>query len=84
VESGSRVSPYYDSLIGKIIVHAPTRAAAVTRMREALAATKVEGVRTNIDFQAAVMGSPDFQAGGVDTHWLGGLIAQRLQENTHG
>jgi acetyl-CoA carboxylase, biotin carboxylase subunit len=71
VDSGSKVSPYYDSLIGKIIVHAPTRAAAVARMREALAATRIEGVRTNIAFQAAVMGSRDFEAGGVHTHWLG-------------
>jgi acetyl-CoA carboxylase biotin carboxylase subunit len=82
VESGSRVSPYYDSLIGKIIVHAPSRAEAVTRMRSALAATRIEGVRTNIEFQAAVLGSADFQAGSVDTHWLAGFIAR--QENAHG
>jgi acetyl-CoA carboxylase biotin carboxylase subunit len=86
VESGSSVSPYYDSLIGKLIVHAPTRAEAVQRMRAALAATRVEGVRTNIDFQAAIMASPDFQKGGVDTHWLGGFIAAGAgaQEKTHG
>jgi acetyl-CoA carboxylase, biotin carboxylase subunit len=75
VESGSRVSPYYDSLIGKIIVHAPTRAEAVARMRGALAATHIEGVWTNIGFQAAIMASPEFQRGGVDTHWLAGFIA---------
>ena len=76
VETGSRVSPYYDSLIGKIIVHAPTRADAVVRMRRALVATRIDGVRTNIEFQAAVLGSAEFQAGGVDTHWLGGFIAR--------
>jgi biotin carboxylase len=76
VDSGSRVSPYYDSLIGKLIVHAPTRAEAVVRMQKALAATNIDGVRTNIAFQAAVLGSPEFQAGGVDTHWLGGFIAR--------
>jgi acetyl-CoA carboxylase, biotin carboxylase subunit len=86
VETGSRVSPYYDSLIGKIIVHAPTRAGAVARMREALAATRIEGVRTNIAFQAAIMASPDFQQGGVDTHWLAGFIADGAgaQEKAHG
>lgn len=76
VESGSRVSPYYDSLIGKIIVHAPSRAEAVTRMRAALAATRIEGVRTNVGFQAAILASAAFGAGGVDTHWLGGFIAR--------
>jgi acetyl-CoA carboxylase biotin carboxylase subunit len=83
VESGSMVTPYYDSLIGKIIVHAPTRPEAVARMCAALAATKIEGVRTNIEFQAAVMGAPEFLAGGVNTHWLGGFIA-RQQEDAHG
>jgi acetyl-CoA carboxylase biotin carboxylase subunit len=82
VESGSMVSPYYDSLIGKLIVHAPTRAQAVARMRVALAATKIEGVRTNIDFQASILASPDFAAGGVDTHWLGSFISR--QETPHG
>jgi acetyl-CoA carboxylase biotin carboxylase subunit len=76
VETGSRVSPYYDSLIGKLIVHAPTRAEAVARMQQALAATTIEGVRTNIAFQAAVLGSAGFLAGGVDTQWLGGFIAR--------
>jgi acetyl-CoA carboxylase, biotin carboxylase subunit len=86
IDSGSRVSPYYDSLIDKIIVHAPTRAAAVARMREALAVTRIEGVRTNIGFQAAIMASADFQRGGVDTHWLGGFSAGSAgaQEKAHG
>jgi acetyl-CoA carboxylase biotin carboxylase subunit len=85
VETGSRVTPYYDSMIGKIIAHAPNRAGAVSRMREALAATRIEGVLTNIAFQAAVLGSSEFQAGGVDTHWLGGFIARGLQaENSRG
>jgi acetyl-CoA carboxylase biotin carboxylase subunit len=82
VESGTMVTPYYDSLIGKIIVHAATRADAVIRMRNALATTRIEGVRTNIDFQAAVLDSAEFQAGGVDTHWLGDFISR--QERTHG
>jgi acetyl-CoA carboxylase biotin carboxylase subunit len=77
VETGSMVTPYYDSLIGKLIVHAPTRADAVARMRAALAATRIEGVRTNIDFQAAIMASPEFAAGGVDTHWLGDFISRQ-------
>jgi acetyl-CoA carboxylase biotin carboxylase subunit len=85
VETGSMVTPYYDSLIGKLIVHAATRREAVSRMRAALAATRIEGVRTNVAFQAAVLDSPEFKAGGVDTHWLGGFIARSRQaENVHG
>jgi acetyl-CoA carboxylase biotin carboxylase subunit len=69
-------------MIGKIIAHAPTRTEAVARMREALAATQIEGVLTNIAFQAAVLGSREFQVGGVDTHWLGGFIARGLQSES--
>jgi acetyl-CoA carboxylase biotin carboxylase subunit len=66
-------------MIGKVVAHAPTRVEAVTRMRAALAATRIEGVITNIAFQSAVLGSQEFQVGGVDTHWLGGFIARGLQ-----
>jgi membrane protein implicated in regulation of membrane protease activity len=65
VETGSRVSPYYDSLIGKLIVHAPTRAGAVARMQKALAATTIDGVRTNIDALVGQRGkvTQDFEHG---------------------
>jgi acetyl-CoA carboxylase biotin carboxylase subunit len=84
IESGSMVPPYYDSLMGKIIVHAPTRADAIQRMRAALAATQVEGVRTNLEFQSAVLGSDDFAAGGVDTNWLGEFIRREGWEMASG
>jgi len=71
-------------LMGKIIVHGPTREAAVGLMRDALAATRIEGVRTNTDFQAAVLGSGDFAAGGVDTNWLGEFIRRESGEASHG
>ena len=84
IESGSMVPPYYDSLMGKIIVHAPTRADAIHRMRGALAATCLEGVRTNLEFQSAVLGSDDFAAGGVDTNWLGEYIRREGWETASG
>ena len=45
IAAGSRVPPFYDSLMAKIIAHAPDRAAALARLRQALAATRLAGVR---------------------------------------
>jgi acetyl-CoA carboxylase biotin carboxylase subunit len=70
VASGSRIPPYYDSLMAKIIVHAADRPAALERMRHALAGTRIEGVATNCAFQLKVLGDREFQEGGVDTGFL--------------
>ncbi len=67
IVSGSRIPPFYDSLMAKIIVHAADRPAALERMRQRIAATRIEGVATNLAFHAAVLADPEFQAGGVDT-----------------
>ena len=48
-----QISPNYDSLLAKVMVHAPTRAEAITRMRAALAATALKGVPTNLEFLQA-------------------------------
>jgi acetyl-CoA carboxylase biotin carboxylase subunit len=67
---GSVVPPFYDSLLAKVIIHAPTRSEAVSRMRVALSNTKVVGISTNLDFHANVLADPEFIAGGVDTGFL--------------
>jgi len=72
IAAGSLVPPYYDSLLGKIIAHGPTREVARTRLVTALAHTRIEGVHTNIDFQASVLTDPAFVLGGVDTGFLAG------------
>jgi acetyl-CoA carboxylase biotin carboxylase subunit len=69
--SGARVPPFYDSLLAKIIVHAADRPATLALMQSALAATHVTGVATNLSFHATVLGDEQFQAGGVDTGFLG-------------
>ena len=66
--------PFYDSLLGKIIAHGPDRAAALHAMRAALDATRIEGVKTNLAFQQAVLEDADFQKGGVDTGFLARFI----------
>jgi len=70
VEEGAVVSPYYDSMIAKLVVHADDRSRAVARLRDALDAFEVEGVATNIGLLRAVTGHPDFISNRIDTHWL--------------
>jgi acetyl-CoA carboxylase biotin carboxylase subunit len=74
IAAGSRIPPYYDSLMAKIIAHAPDRAGALSRLRQALAATRVSGVHTNLAFQARVLASAEFQAGGFDTGFVARLL----------
>jgi acetyl-CoA carboxylase biotin carboxylase subunit len=76
VEAGSQVPPYYDSLLAKIIVHAPDRAGALATMRRAIAATRVTGIATNLAFHAQLLADPEFIAGGVDTGYLVRLLAR--------
>ncbi|PTQ53741.1 MAG: Biotin carboxylase of acetyl-CoA carboxylase [Hydrogenibacillus schlegelii] len=69
---GATVSPYYDSMIAKLIVWAPTREEAIRRMRRALDEMVVEGpgVKTTIPLHRALMDDPQFVAGDVDTRFL--------------
>ncbi len=70
IASGSRVPPYYDSLMAKIIAHGRDRAEALARLRKAIAETHIEGIKTNLPFHAEVLADPEFQAGGMDTGFL--------------
>ncbi len=67
---GGRVSIYYDPMIAKLIVWAPTRALAILRMRRALEEYRIVGIQTNIPFHLAVMDSIDFQRGRLDTKFV--------------
>jgi len=79
IASGSRIPPFYDSLMAKIIAHADDRPTALARLQQAIAATRITGVTTNLPFHAAVLSNPEFRAGGVDTAFLG-----RVELVTHG
>jgi len=70
VESGSRVPPYYDSLIAKIVAHAPSRPAAIERMRVALKQTRLDGIATNIALHASILEDDAFRNGAVTTAYL--------------
>jgi acetyl-CoA carboxylase biotin carboxylase subunit len=87
IAAGSRVPPYYDSLIAKIIAHATDRPTAIQRMQAAIAATRVRGVATNLPFHAAVLEEPRFRAGPVDTEFVARMqarTAQRAEGAAHG
>ena len=68
---GYTITPYYDSMIAKLIVYAPTRDEAIAKMKWALAEFIVEGVDTNIDFQLSLIRDPVFEAGNYDIGYLG-------------
>ena len=70
IYQGYTITPYYDSMIAKLIVYAPTRKEAILKMRWALAEFLVEGVDTNIEFQLNLVKDPDFEAGNFDIGFL--------------
>ena len=67
---GLDVPVFYDSLLGKLIVWAETRADAIARMRRALSDLVIAGVQTNIPFHMALLEHPAFVAGEISTSWL--------------
>jgi urea carboxylase len=70
VSNGTKISPFYDSLLAKVIVHGTDRKEAIDRMRHALERTRLIGISTNLDFLRQVMSSPLFVNGDVSTKFL--------------
>ena len=68
--AGYVIPPFYDSMIAKLIVHAPDRATAIARMVKALGEFRIEGVKTTIPFHLAVLGHTDFADSLVTTRWV--------------
>lgn len=68
--SGYTVPPYYDSMIGKLIVHRNTRQEAIATMQRALAELRIEGIKTTTDFHREILSQPEFIDGSVDTKWV--------------
>ncbi len=70
VYQGYEITPYYDSMIAKLIVYAPDRETAIKKMKWALAEFLVEGVDTNIDFQLSILRDGDFVNANIDNGFL--------------
>ncbi|MFN7950049.1 MAG: acetyl-CoA carboxylase biotin carboxylase subunit [Blastocatellia bacterium] len=68
--AGWFVPPHYDSMIAKLIVHSRTRERAIARMRRALEAMVVEGIKTTIPLHLKIMNDPDFIAGNFSTRFM--------------
>lgn len=68
---GTTVSPYYDSLLGKLIVYAKTREEALRKMRAALCELVIEGIPTNIEEQLSIIGDERFTTGNYDLTFMG-------------
>lgn len=73
IASGGEVPPFYDSLLGKLIVHGATRDLAVARMADALGRLAIDGLPTTAPLHRRILADPRFVAGGVDTGFLAGL-----------
>jgi acetyl-CoA carboxylase biotin carboxylase subunit len=73
--AGYFVPPYYDSLVAKLIVHAPTREAAINRMRRALGEFAIVGIQTTIPLHQRIVDDPTFQRGDYTIRWLEQFVA---------
>ena len=77
---GYVVPPFYDSMIAKLIVHARTRELAIARMRRALEAMVVEGIKTTIPLHLEIMNDPYFRAGEYSTKFMEQFAERRQQQ----
>ena len=75
--AGYAVPPFYDSMIAKLIVHAPTRDEAIARMRRSLAEFVVVGIKTTLPLHARILEDKTFQSGEYTIHWLERFVAGR-------
>ena len=67
---GCEISPYYDSLVAKLMAHGRDRREAIARMRRCLDVMVVEGIKTTIPLHRRIMDDPDFLAGRIDTQFM--------------
>ncbi len=76
--TGCEISPYYDSMIAKVIVHGRNRNEAIYRMRRALEEFLVKGIKTNLGLQYMILYNPDFMRGHYDTGFLESNLSRLL------
>ena len=84
VYEGFEISPYYDSLIGKLVAWDATRLAAILRMRRALEEYRIVGIKTTIPFHQELMNNPRFVAGEFDTTFVEQgftLVEEKLEQD---
>ncbi|MDS9949336.1 MAG: acetyl-CoA carboxylase biotin carboxylase subunit, partial [Planktomarina sp.] len=77
---GYVIPPYYDSLIGKLIVHAPDRPAAISRLKRALDELIIDGIETTIPLFHALLEEEDVYSGNYNIHWLEHWLEHTFEE----
>ena len=70
IEAGAEVSPHFDPLLAKVVVHGETREEARTRLSDVLGATRIDGIETNLDYLRQIVDSPEFVHGETTTRFL--------------
>ena len=79
IYNGFMVPPHYDSLIGKLIVHADSRSMALSRLSRALDELIIDGVDTTVDLFKRILDEEDFISGDYNIHWLENWLADQVQ-----
>ncbi len=77
IYSGYSIPPYYDSMIGKLIVHGKDRDQAIRRLKRCIKETVVDGVKTTLPLHDWILSEPDFISGNYDIHWLEKKLAEK-------
>nr|WP_243681752.1 hypothetical protein [Lacticaseibacillus manihotivorans] len=81
ITAGTKLTPYYDAMLAKLIVHADSAALAWRRLERALGELKFQGVKTNVASQLALIASPVVQAGGATITYVEENDAQTTTSN---
>ncbi len=82
IESGSEIGVEFDPMIAKVIVHAPTRREAASRLARALEQTRLQGLKTNRDFLVATLRTPEFLSGATTTDFIDKVRPERSREKS--
>jgi len=77
IYGGYSIPPYYDSMIGKLIVHGRDRDQAIRRLKRCIVETVVDGVKTTLPLHDWILSEPDFISGNYDIHWLEKKLAEK-------
>ncbi|MBU0799487.1 MAG: acetyl-CoA carboxylase biotin carboxylase subunit [Alphaproteobacteria bacterium] len=80
IYAGYSIPPYYDSMVGKLIVHGRTRDECIRRLRRAITETVVEGIKTTLPLHQWILDQPEFISGEYNIHWLEKKLALRNGE----
>lgn len=84
IQAGDTITPYYDAMLAKVIVHAATRQQALAKMQRALREFDLSGLQTNVAFQQALLASPAVLSGDTTTNYIGETFLTQWQSEVAG